>query len=88
MIHNDVYEDNLLVSGEQLYLIDWEYAGDSDKGVDLCKLFVKNDAAGEDIERYLSFYFGRKPNCEECRHIVGCAAVWFYYWYVWAVFFG
>ncbi len=86
MIHNDVYEDNLLVSGEQLYLIDWEYAGDADKGVDLCKLFVKNEATGEDIERYLSLYFGRKPDCEECRHIVGCAVVSFYYWYVWALY--
>lgn len=86
LVHNDLYEDNLLVSGDKLYLIDWEYAGDSDIGYDLCKLFVKNDAVGEEIDRWLSFYYGRNPTKEERKHLVGCAAVSFYYWYVWALY--
>ena len=86
MVHNDLYEDNLLISGDKLYLIDWEYAGDTDIGYDLCKLFVKNDAVGKDIDKWLSFYFERKPTFTERRHIVGCAAVSFYYWYIWALY--
>lgn len=86
LTHNDLYEDNILLDGNKLYLIDWEYAGDNDIGYDLCKLFVKNNASGEDIEKYLSYYFGRKPTAIETKHIVGCAAVAFYYWYIWAVY--
>ena len=86
LVHNDLYEDNLLISGNKLYLIDWEYAGDSDIGYDLCKLFVKNNAEGKDIDSWLSFYYERKPTLAERRHIIGCAAVSFYYWYVWAIY--
>lgn len=86
LTHNDVYEDNLLIAGKKLYLIDWEFAGDTDMGFDLCKLFVKNNAVGKDIDRYLSVYYGRNPTYEERRHVVGCAAVSFYYWYVWALY--
>ena len=86
LVHNDLYEDNLLVSDGKLYLIDWEYAGDSDIGYDICKLFVKNNAEGPDIDKWLSFFFGRKPTKDERNHIVGCAAVSFYYWYVWALY--
>lgn len=86
MAHNDLYEDNILLDGEKLYLIDWEYAGDTDIGYDICKLFVKNNAEGKDIDKWLSFYFGRMPTPSECKHIIGCAAVSFYYWYIWALY--
>ena len=86
MIHNDLYEDNLLISGDQLYLIDWEYAGDADIGFDICKLFVKNDAVGSDIDKWLCYYFQRTPTAAEKRHIIGCAAVSFFYWFIWALY--
>lgn len=86
LVHNDLYEDNILVSNDKLYLIDWEYAGDSDIGYDLCKLFVKNNAEGESIDKWLAFFYGRKPTETEKKHIIGCAAVSFYYWYVWALY--
>ena len=86
LVHNDLYEDNLLISGNKLYLIDWEYVGDSDIGYDLCKLFVKNDAEGSAIDKWLSFYYGRIPTKDERKHIIGCAAISFYYWYVWALY--
>lgn len=84
--HNDIYEPNLLISGDDLYLIDWEYAGDSDIGYDLCKLFAASDRPVEEIENCLSLYYGRKPTVSELRHIVGCAVVLYYYWYVWAIY--
>lgn len=86
LVHNDLYEDNLLISDGKLYIIDWEYAGDSDIGYDLCKLFVKVDAVGADIDQRLSIYYGRKPSAQERHHIVGCAIVSFFYWYIWAVY--
>ncbi|MBR3818591.1 MAG: NTP transferase domain-containing protein [Clostridia bacterium] len=86
MVHNDLYEDNILLDGDNLYLIDWEYAGDTDIGYDVCKLFVKNNAEGKDIDKWLSFYFERMPTPTERKHIIGCAAVSFYYWYIWALY--
>lgn len=86
LVHNDLYEDNLLLSDGKLYIIDWEYAGDTDIGYDLCKLFVKNNASGTDIDKWLSLYYQRTPTKEEKNHIVGCAAVSFYYWYIWAAY--
>lgn len=84
--HNDIYEPNLLISADDLYVIDWEYAGDSDKGYDISKLFTSNNAPLEDVDNYLSVYFGRTPSQEEKLHIMGCATVNYYYWYVWSIF--
>ena len=86
LTHNDIYEDNLLISNGKLFVIDWEYAGDSDIGYDLCKLFVKNEVTGEEIDKRLSYYYGRKPTHLEKTHIIMCAVVSFYYWYVWALY--
>ena len=86
LCHNDIYAPNLLISGDALFLIDWEYAGDSDIGYDLCKLFAAVDLPPDEIDDALCVYFGRKPTLFEKRHIVGCAAVNYYYWYVWAVY--
>lgn len=86
LCHNDIYAPNLLISGDDLYVIDWEYAGDSDIGYDLSKLFAAEDVPLEEIDECLSAYFGRKPTAQEKKHITGCAAVNYYYWYVWAVY--
>lgn len=86
IVHNDLYEDNLLVSGDELYIIDWEYAGDTDIGFDICKIIVKNGVLASDADEWLSFYYNRKPTKEEVIHIIGCAAVSFYYWYIWALY--
>lgn len=85
--HNDIYAPNLLLSGEELYLIDWEYAGDSDIGNDLCKLFAAEDLPLDEIDDVLSVYYKRKPTSSEKRHILGCAAVNYYYWYIWSLYY-
>ncbi len=84
--HNDIYEPNLIISGDDLYMIDWEYAGDTDIGYDISKLFAANDLPLEDIDTALSFYFKRKPALAEKKHILGCSVVHYYYWYVWALY--
>ncbi len=86
LCHNDIYEPNLLISADDLYVIDWEYAGDSDIGYDISKIFSSDNAPLEDVDNRLFSYFGRKPTIKEKRHIIGCATVNYYYWYVWSVF--
>lgn len=85
LCHNDLYEPNLLVSHDDLSMIDWEYGGDSDIGFDICKLFAAADVPFEQINQWVYPYFGRDISAEEESHLVACAAVVYYYWYVWGI---
>lgn len=86
LCHNDIYEPNLLVNNDSLELIDWEFAGDSDIGFDICKLFSVLNPKESEIDEYLSFYYGRNTTIIEKKHLYACAAVIYYYWYIWGLF--
>ncbi len=87
LCHNDIYEPNLLVDGDHLYLIDWEFAGDNDIGFDLCELFgVRSEITTyEEADQYLYTYFHREATDEEKLHLFACAAVVYHYYYIWAL---
>lgn len=86
LCHNDIYEPNLLVCNDDLFLIDWEFAGDSDIGFDICKLFSVICPKYEDIDQWVYPYYDRQITQREKLHLISCAAVIYYYWYVWGVF--
>ena len=86
LCHNDIYSDNLLVSRSNLSMIDWEYAGDTDIGYDICRMFAAQNADIEEVPEFLSYYYGRMPTHEEQKHLLGCAALTYYYWFVWATY--
>lgn len=86
LCHNDLYAPNLLISGDELSVIDWEFAGDNDIGYDICKLFAVQNPKYEEIDIWLSFYYGRNTTEEEKLHLFACAAVLYYYWYVWGIY--
>lgn len=84
LCHNDIYEDNIIVSSDRIDLIDWEYAGDSDIGYDVCKLFAAADAEISSISDYLTYYYDEQVTQNDMHHLVGCAAIAYFYWFVWA----
>ncbi len=84
--HNDIYEPNLLVSGNNLELIDWEFAGNSDIGYDICKLFTMHNPQLEEVDKWLIHYFGRETTVDEKIHLFACASMIYYYWFVWSVY--
>ncbi len=86
LCHNDIYEPNLLVEGEKLQLIDWEFAGNADIGFDICKLFSVHNPKYEEIDQWLEYYYGRSTTQNEKLHLLACAAIIYYYWFVWAVY--
>lgn len=86
LCHNDLYEPNLLVEGNTLHLIDWEFAGDADIGFDICKLFAVHNPPYNEIDDWVNGYFGRKITEVEKRHLIACAAVIYYYWYTWGIY--
>ena len=87
LCHNDFYGPNLLVHGDQICLIDWEYAAMGDYGCDFGNFVAQG--SGYDVERALEvlpLYFGREATDEERLHCIACVAVVGWYWYVWALF--
>lgn len=86
LCHNDLYEPNLLIDKDRLHIIDWEFAGDSDIGFDICKLFAVYNPEYEEIDKYLKCYYGRAAADSEKQHLFACAAVIYYYWFVWGVY--
>ena len=86
LCHNDLYVPNLLISGDTLSIIDWEFAGDADIGYDICKLFSVLNPSFDEIDKWLKLYYGRKTTKKEKLHLISCAAVIYYYWFVWAVY--
>ena len=87
LCHNDFYGPNLLVHGDDICLIDWEYAAMGDYGCDFGNFVAQG--SGYDVDRALAvlpLYFGRTPTAEERLHCIACVAVVGWYWYVWALF--
>lgn len=86
LCHNDIYEPNILVLDNKIQLIDWEFAGDSDIGFDICKLFALVKPEYDEIDNYLSLYFKRSTTKEEKKHLIACSTIIYYYWYVWGLY--
>ena len=86
LCHNDFYGPNLLVHGDDMWLIDWEYAAMGDYGCDFGNFVAQSDyfdvQGAFDI---MPLYFGRKPTSEEEFHLIACTAIVGWYWYVWAM---
>ncbi len=86
LCHNDIYEPNLLITDEGFKLIDWEFAGDSDIGYDICKLFSLNCPTFNEADKWLKYYFEKPVTKKEKLHLFSCAAVIYYYWFVWSIY--
>lgn len=87
LCHNDFYGPNLLVKGDEMQLIDWEYAAMGDYGCDLGNFVSQGSGYSiKQAESLVSIYFGREATAEEVRHCLGCTAVVGWYWYVWSIY--
>lgn len=87
LCHNDFYGPNFLVKGDEMRLIDWEYAAMGDPTCDIGN-FV-SQGSGYSVEEtidILPLYYGRAATDEEKRHCVAAVGVVGWYWYVWAMY--
>ena len=87
LCHNDLYGPNFLVRGEEMRLIDWEYAAMGDPACDLGNFVAQG--SGYSVEQTLGIlplYYGRPVTPEEERHCLAAVAVVGWYWYVWAMY--
>ncbi len=61
LIHADLIPENVIVRGEALILVDWEYAGLGNPMVDLAMVVVHFRLAVQQIEDFLASYGAADP---------------------------
>ena len=86
LCHNDFYSPNLLVQGEKMYLIDWEYSGMSDYASDLGTFVCCSDYGLDEAAWVIEEYFQRPPTQRELVHCLSYIAISSYYWFIWALY--
>lgn len=86
LCHNDFYDPNFLVRGEEISLIDWEYSGMSDYASDLGTFICCSDYSYDEALDVLREYFQREPRAGELFHCVSYVAFAAWYWFVWALY--
>lgn len=86
LCHNDFYNPNFLVSGEDIHLIDWEYSAMSDYASDLGVFVCCSDYGETDADRVFEAYFQRPLTASEYRHCVAYVALAAYHWFIWALY--
>ncbi|MDO4467515.1 MAG: NTP transferase domain-containing protein [Bacillota bacterium] len=89
LCHNDVYEPNYLYNSKnEIYLIDWEYAGLNYEPNDICCILARYDWSTEQIERYLRAYVGRELTEDENRLYHAFIPITGFYWFCWGLYKG
>ena len=87
LCHNDFYGPNFLVRGDEMRLIDWEYAAMGDPACDIGNFVAQGSGYSvEETIGILPLYYGRDVTDSEARHCIAAVAVVGWYWYVWAMY--
>ena len=85
--HGDTYKHNWMIreNGDTL-LIDWEYSGISDPGIDVGYYIVDAMYGFNDAENFIKEYLGDNDNAKNRFHFMAYTAIIAYYWFVWALY--
>lgn len=83
LTHIDAVQDNFMMVGDDIYLIDWEYAGMQDRYVDLAMFSIYAYYEKAEIDRLIDLYFeaaGEKTD-EDIRtrvyaYVAMCGLLW------------
>lgn len=85
--HGDTYKPNWMIRpDDKVILIDWEYSGYSDPGIDVGYYIVDAMYDFEDAEKFIREYL--QDDFTESRHFhfMAYVAIIAYYWFVWAMY--
>lgn len=89
LCHNDTYEPNYLSDcNENIYLIDWEYAGLNYAANDIGCILCRYDWSDDQIERYLEKFVGHKLTEDEHRYYIAFIPISAFYWFCWGLYKG
>lgn len=89
LCHNDTYEPNYLIDkNNEIYLIDWEYAGLNYAANDIGCILCRYDWTEKQIERYLKMYLGHNLSFDERRFYYSFIPISAFYWFCWGLYKG
>jgi thiamine kinase-like enzyme len=83
--HCDPLAENFLDTGKQVYVIDWEYAGNNDPMWDLGDVSVEAAFGPEQDEALLLAYFGGPPSASDRGRMVLYKAMCDLLWTLWGI---
>ena len=85
--HGDTYQPNWMLKPDgDVILIDWEYAGFSDPGIDVGYYIVDAMYEFPEAERFIREYLGDGVTDRKLFHFLAYTAIIAYYWFVWALY--
>lgn len=85
--HGDTYKHNWMIkNNSQTLLIDWEYSGMSDPGIDVGYYIVDAMYDFKAAEEFIKEYLADKDNYKNEFHFMAYVAIIAYYWFVWALY--
>lgn len=82
--HNDLVAENIVKSGDKIYLIDWEYSGMNDPMWDLASHFLECQFNSEEEQIFLTYYFERNIPKESKQKILLFKFMQYVLWPLWA----
>ena len=83
--HCDPLAENFLDTGQQVFVIDWEYAGNNDPMWDLGDVSVEAAFGAEQDEALLLAYFGGAPSANDRGRMVLYKAMCDLLWTLWGI---
>lgn len=83
--HNDPAPENLIDTGQRVYILDWEFGGNNDAYWDLADVAVETGFSEEQDRVLLEAYLGREPRLSEYGRIVLYKSLVFLLWTLWGV---
>ena len=85
--HGDTYKPNWMIEPNgNIILIDWEYSGYSDPGIDVGYYIVDAMYGEEEARKFIREYLDDDWSAEKEFHYMAYVAIIAYYWFVWAMY--
>ena len=84
--HGDTYKHNWMLLDEEVILIDWEYSGYSDPGIDVGYYIIDAMYELDEAKEFIREYLGDNYSKELEYHYLVYSALIAYYWFVWAMY--
>lgn len=83
--HCDPLAENFIDTGSQVYIVDWEYAGNNDPMWDLGDLSVEAGFDADRDELLLATYFGGRPPADQVGRMIAYKMLCDLLWTLWGV---
>ena len=85
--HGDTYKPNWMIEPDgHVILIDWEYSGYSDPGIDVGYYIVDAMYDFDQADEFIKLYLGDEYTDQLDFHYTAYIAIIAYYWFVWAMY--